>query len=386
MADRDKVAFIVNDTEFFLSHRISLAKTCQKDFETVVIVPKSPLNSKIVKEGFRVVEYPLEKTGANPFGELVSIYKIFRILRKEKPNFVHNFTIKPALYGSLASRWAGVPNIIVTITGLGFVYVSDTKRSKIIKPLVDILYRWAMQTPKVRVIFQNPDDQNLFTDKEFIPEDRTVIIPGSGVNPANFYPIPKSNDNNDFNIVVPCRMLWDKGVADIVEAFVSLDLPPKYKLLLAGKTTPGNPAAIPEDVLKNWETRGNIQWLGFVSGMNRLFNESDIVCLPSYREGLPLALLEASLCAKAIITTDVPGCNFLIQHEENGILVPPKNPQKLAEGLRRLIEDPELRERLANRAREITLERYTCDSINSQILGFYRNEPPNPPNADGGNA
>lgn len=365
------MAFIVNDTDFFLSHRISLAKMCQKEFETVVIVPKSPKNQKIKEEGFRVIEYPLQKTGTNPLGELFSIFKIFRILRKEKPHFVHNFTIKPALYGSLASRWAGVPNIIVTITGLGFVYVSDTKKSKVIRPFVDILYKWAMQTPKVRVIFQNPDDKKLFTKNEFIPSYRTTIIPGSGVNPNTFFPKERTQNKDRFVILVPCRMLWDKGVADIVEAFKRLNLPENYELHLAGKTVPGNPAAIPEKTLKRWESESNVKWLGFVKDMNNLFNNCDIVCLPSYREGLPLALLEASLCEKAILTTDVPGCNFLIQDGINGLVVPAKSPDALADGLRKLIEDDKLRTDLAQKARAVTMERYTCDSINSQILGFY---------------
>ena len=371
---RDKVAFIVNDTDFFLSHRISLAKVCQDSFDTVVIVPKSPKNQQIRDQGFRVVEYPLQKTGTNPLGELFSIYRIFRILRKEKPQLVHNFTIKPALYGSLASRWAGVPRIIVTITGLGYVYVSDSAKSKMIKPFVDMMYRWAMQTPKVRVIFQNPDDQGLFTEKEFVPKYRTTIIPGSGVDPQSFYPKPKNNHHDKFTILVPCRMLWDKGVADIVEAFESLNLGERYQLLLAGKTIPGNPASIPEKDLKAWESKGNVRWLGFVSDMNSLFNDADIVCLPSYREGLPLALLEASLCEKPILTTDVPGCNYLIENEHNGLVVPAKQPQALAKALKRLIDDDSLRLRLAKTARERTLERFTADSINSQILGFYRKD------------
>ena len=371
-SSKKKIAFIVNDTDFFLSHRISLAKMCQEDFETVVILPKSKKNGAIKDQGFRVIEYPLQKTGTNPFSELLTIYKIFRILRKEKPSFVHNFTIKPALYGSLASRWAGVPHIIVTITGLGYVYVSNSKKSQLLKPMVNVLYRWAMQTPKVRVIFQNPDDQNLFMDHQFIPENRTTIIPGSGVDPNKFYPKSLSSEEKSLKILVPCRMLWDKGVGDIVEAFKLLKTNKKVELLLAGKTIAKNPASIPESQLREWEKEGSIKWLGYVSDMNALYNDSDIICLPSYREGLPLSLLEASLCEKAILTTDVAGCNYLIQNNVNGLVVPPRSPKELSQALLQLIEDNDLRNRLAQSAREITLDRYTCDSINTQILGFYK--------------
>lgn len=365
-----KVAFIVNDTEFFLSHRLSLAKKCQEKLDILVVVPKSDKNHLIRKEGFRIAEYTLNKNGVNPIGDLVSVYKIFRILRKEKPQFIHNFTIKPALYGSLAGRWAGVPNIIVTITGLGYIYISNKPRNRILRVLVDRCYRWAMKTPKVRVIFQNPDDQNLFAEKEFIPLDRTTIIPGSGVDPEIFYPLPKV-DKEEFKILVPCRMLWDKGVPDVVEAFQSLNLPSNYSLLLAGKVVPGNPSSIPMATLKKWTQTGNIKWLGFVEDMNKLYNDCDIVCLPSYREGLPLSLLEASLCEKPIVTTDVPGCNFLIRDNENGLLVPARSSQKLAQALKLLIDDSELRDRLARRARELTLKHYTCESINNSIMEFY---------------
>ncbi len=368
----EKVAFIVNDTQFFLSHRISLAREASKIFETVVIVPKSELNHKIKSEGFRVVEYPLAKTGTNPFSDLWTIFKIFQILRKEKPNLVHSFTIKPALYGSLASRWAGVPNIIVTITGLGYVYVSNSKKSKVIKLFVDALYKWAMQTPKVHVIFQNPDDKSLFTDKEFVPDYRTTIIPGSGVAPDRFYPKPKSQASKTFKILAPCRMLWDKGVGDLVEAFLSLNLDHNFQLVLAGKTDPSNPSAIPNKQLREWESQGNIKWLGHVSDMNTLYSDCDIVCLPSYREGLPLSLLEASLCQKPIVTTDAPGCNFLVEHNVNGLIFPPRDVKKLADTLALLIRDDSLRTRLGKEAREIALNRYTADAINEQILKFYK--------------
>ncbi len=371
MDPKAKIAFIVNDTDFFLSHRVSLAEKCQEDFEIVVILPRSPKNQSVRDLGFRVVEYPLQKTGTNPLGEMVCIYKLFRILRREKPHLVHNFTIKPALYGSLASRWAGVPNIIVTITGLGYVYVSESKKSQILRSFVNVLYKWAMQTPKVRVIFQNPDDQNLFTDKEFVAKYRTTTIPGSGVDPKAFYPKEKSVSDSDFRILVPCRMLWDKGVGDIVEAFLKLDLPKNYKLILSGQSLPQNPSGISEKQLRAWEKQGEIFWLGHTSDMNTLYNDADIVCLPSYREGLPLALLEASLCQKPILTTDVPGCNFLIQNNINGLLVPAKAPDQLAVALKSLIDQPALRKKLAENARKIALENFTTESINQQILGFY---------------
>lgn len=213
---KKKIAFIVNDTDFFLSHRMSLALRCRDNFDIIIVLPKSAKNSKVIDAGFIVQEYPLQKTGINPFNEIFTVYAIFRILRREKPDFVHSFTIKPVLYGALTARWAGVSNIVVTITGLGYIYVSSSLKSRFLKPFVSFLYRWAMQTPKVRVIFQNPDDQRLFLENRFINKSRSTIIPGSGVNKDIFFPSSDINSfpelKGKFNILLPCRMLWDKGV------------------------------------------------------------------------------------------------------------------------------------------------------------------------------
>jgi glycosyltransferase involved in cell wall biosynthesis len=168
-------------------------------------------------------------------------------------------------------------------------------------------------------------------------------------------------------------MLWDKGVGDIVEAVLQQPSPGGLELILAGRTDPKNPASIPESQLRAWESQGPIHWQGHVEDMNQLYNQVDLVCLPSYREGLPLALLEASLCQKAILTTDVPGCNFLIEHGVNGWVVPARDPKKLAQALVQLREDDSLRNQLATTAREIALKRYTAPAINSQVLQVYEN-------------
>lgn len=372
---KKKIAFIVNDTDFFLSHRMSLALRCRDNFDIIIVLPKSAKNSKVIDAGFIVQEYPLQKTGINPFNEIFTVYAIFRILRREKPDFVHSFTIKPVLYGALTARWAGVSNIVVTITGLGYIYVSSSLKSRFLKPFVSFLYRWAMQTPKVRVIFQNPDDQRLFLENRFINKSRSTIIPGSGVNKDIFFPSSDINSfpelKGKFNILLPCRMLWDKGVLHAVEAFLSMDLDDEYQLVLAGKIDVGNPASISEQQLMDWQKRGSIIWLGHVSKMNDLFNQSQIICLPSYREGLPLALLEASLCARPIITTNTPGCNFLIQDYVNGLLVEPRSTKSLKLGLQNLINDHSLREKLSQNARKIALKNYTQDLINQKIVDFY---------------
>ena len=218
-ARKTKLAFIVNDSEFFLSHRLSLANRCKDLFDIVVILPKSPKTAQVREMGFRVTELPLSRQGVNPLNEAVSIFQLFRALRQEKPDIVHSFTIKPSLYGSLASRWAGVPYIVTTITGQGYVYVSSTLKSQALRPLVNSLYRWAFKTPKVRVIFQNPTDRAMFVDNDLIQARRTTVIAGSGVDPKKFFPQPEARSSGEFKILVPCRCCGTKGLATLSRPF-----------------------------------------------------------------------------------------------------------------------------------------------------------------------
>lgn len=373
MSQKVKIAFIVNDTDFFLSHRLSLAQACQDHFDVVALLPHSNKNELIKELGIPVREYSLQKNGTNPFYELFTLWTLFFALKAEKPDLVHSFTIKPALYGTLIGRLLRIERLFVTITGLGFIYVNRGAKSGILRPVINQLYRIILRSPHVRVIFQNADDQKIFLENGWTTDMQSKVIPGSGVDPKKFYPIEKTSNDDNFPIVVPCRMLWDKGVQDIVQAFLILDLPsPRFQLLLAGRSAEDNPAGIPETQLRAWEKMGAIRWLGHTKDMNALYNQAEVVCLPSHREGLPLALLEASLCQKAILTTDAPGCRALIRDRVNGLLVPPQDPQSLAMALKRLIDNPELRLQLGTRAREIAQTHYTAPIINQQVIGFYK--------------
>jgi glycosyltransferase involved in cell wall biosynthesis len=370
---KPRLAFIINDTDFFLSHRQSLAHACVKDYRVLVFLPPHPKNQKVKELGFELIEYPLQKTGLNPLAEIKTLIGLYRRIKKHRPQIIHNFTIKPALYGTLMGRLCGVPQIFVTITGLGFIYVSQSLKGRLIRPLINSLYRLAFSSPRVKVIFQNPDDQRLFTDQGFVTPDRSIVIAGSGVDPKRFFPKPELNDQSSFKILVPCRMIWDKGIGDIVQAFK--ELPPNHnmELWLAGQIPKDNPAAITQEQIREWEqSTPRLKWLGPVTDMNTLYNQVDLVCLPSYREGLPLSLLEASLCQKTILTTDTPGCNFLIQHNVNGWIVPPRSPQALREALVHLQASPELCQKLALQAREMCLRTHTIEPINRQIMGFYQ--------------
>ncbi len=200
--------------------------------------------------------------------------------------------------------------------------------------------------------------------------EQTRVILGSGVDPERFVPQPEPPP--PVTILLAARMLWDKGVGELVEAARLLrDRRLSVRVLLAGAPDPANPAAIPESQLRTWQAEGVVEWLGQRGDMPALIAACHIVCLPSYREGLPLSLIEAAACGRPIVTTDMPGCREVVQRGTNGLLVPPRDPIALAEALRRLIENAELRATLGAAGRERVLERFTVQRVIEQTFAVY---------------
>lgn len=370
---KPKIVYVINDENFFFSHRASLVIDVQKIYDVHIVLPTSIRRNEIEKMGVKVYDLPLSRKGLNPLLDAQTTMSLYLLFRKIRPDIVHNFTIKPAIYSSLAARWAGVSKIFTTITGMGFVFTENTLSRLALQKLVLWLYSRAFDTDKVKVIFQNSEDQSIFLSETSLDKARAFLVPGSGVRKDKFAVTPEPS-SPPFRIVVPCRMLWDKGVGDVAAAARILNTthPGRFEFILAGRLDPSNPSAIEETQLRHWESDGLVKWLNHVEDMNALFQSCHIVCLPSYREGIPLALLEAALCKRAIITTDVPGCRDLIKDKVNGVLVPHKNATRLAQGILELANNPELRHQVSEEAREETLQKYTTEVINTQIMEIYR--------------
>lgn len=354
-----------------MSHRLSLAVFVKDRFECVIALPKSPLNKKIRELGFVVREYEITRSGNNPWAELRTLKALIRIIKIEKPDICHNFTVKPVIYGTLAARWMRVPQVFNTITGLGYVFISKGWKGRILRFLIKSLYRLALKGARVHTIFQNSDDLSLVSGFAKLKNPRTSLVPGSGVNPERFFALEGACNGEEIRVLAPGRMLWEKGFGDLVEAFRMLIHDPSIKLILAGRFDPDNPGAIPLSTLELWNKLPNVQWHGHVEDINALYNDSHIVCLPSYREGLPLALLEASLCKKPLITTNAPGCREVVTHRKNGLIVEPHSPKQLKNAILELSLDGELRQKLGLKAFEITQKKYICNVINQKIVDLY---------------
>lgn len=376
-----KVLLFANTEWYLYNFRRSLAfALCDAGHEVLLVSPPGPYGAKLQAMGFRWMAAPMERLSLNPWRELALINWLRRLVRDEQIDLVHGFTIKCAVYGSLAARAAsrgpGVPARVNAVAGMGYVFTSDDLKARVLRPVVRTLLKLALGGKGARLVLQNPDDVALFEKARLVQPEQIRLIPGSGVNCERFAPQPASQKlsagDGRMRVVLPARMLWDKGLAEYVEAARQLRAQGRdIVCLLAGDPDPGNPAAVPDATIRGWEAEGLVRWLGHVDDMPALFASVDVVALPSYREGLPKGLIEAGASGLPLITTDVPGCRAVVTHEVDGLLVPVKDGQALAQAIARLQDDPELRQRLGRAAREKALREYDERLIVNRTLQVY---------------
>jgi glycosyltransferase involved in cell wall biosynthesis len=364
--------FVVNIPEFFLSHRLPLAVAARNAGFTVHIAtgPGSACQ-EITKLGFEHHLLPISRSGRNPLAELRTLWGLYRLMRTIRPDLVHLVTIKPVLYGGLMARLSGVPAMVAAISGLGTVFVDRDRPRSWMRRSVEWLYRLALGNPNTKVIFQNPDDRATLIDMGAVSKDKTALIKGSGVSLASYPILPEPEDVPV--VTFAARLLEDKGVREFVGAArLLMQQGVKARFWLAGSLDPGNLTSVSEDVLSQWSKEGVVEVLGHQSDIPNLFANSNIVVLPSYREGLPKALVEAAACGRAVVTTDVPGCRDAIDPETTGLLVPVRDPAGLADAIQFLIENPERRKQMGTSGRALAEREFAIEKVVDAHLAIYR--------------
>lgn len=296
---------------------------------------------------------------------------LLRLYRSLKPDLVQHYTIKPVLYGGIVARVVRVPAVVHVVGGLGYVFKARGIKASLLRAGIKPFYRLAMGSPRVRVVFQNSDDRDVFLRDKFVDEAATVLIRGSGVDMTEFPPTPEPSGTP--LVLLASRMLWDKGVGEYVEAARRIrEGGVVARSVLVGDSDPGNPSAIPIAQLKAWHDSGVVEWWGWREDMPAILTHANVVCLPSYHEGVPKALIEAAACERAIVATDIPGCRDAVRHGENGLLVPVRDPGALATALRRLIEAPVLRRQMGMRGRAIVEQEFSTEKVAAETLAVYQ--------------
>ena len=365
------VIMFANTDWYLYNFRRSLALRIQSLGYTVLMIsPDGQFGPRLCDLGLRWEPLEMRRGSLRPDVEVQLVWRLSQILRRERPRLIHSFTIKCAVYGSLAAALAGTPNRVNAVTGLGYVFTSNDLKARVLAPIVRNLMRFAWIGSKTRVIVQNHDDAEALLRMGAI-EAHLRLIPGSGVDCQRFRPRGAQAASRPRKRIVFCgRLLWDKGLAELVEA-ARLLCNRGLKFIAAGVPDPGNPAAVPIDTIRNWESQGLVQFLGHVEDMPALFAEADIFVLPSYREGLPRSLIEAGACGLPLIATDVPGCRDVITNGLDGILVPSRDATELANAIWRLVTDADLASRLGMAAREKVMRSFDETLVIRRTVDVY---------------
>jgi glycosyltransferase involved in cell wall biosynthesis len=368
-----KILFLVTEDWYFWSHRLPIARAARDEgFEVIVATRVQDYGERIVQEGFKLIPIGLRRKNRNLLREIISIMELVKIYRVERPDIVHQVAIKAVLYGTLAAKVARVPAVVNALAGMGYVFSSSQARAKLIKPLIIAAFRAILNVRNGKLIIQNPDDRELLIKSNIMKRGNTYLIKGSGVDPSKFLMTPELPGQP--LILLASRMLRDKGIYEFMEAAKNLlDSGIKARFVLIGKSDPDNPASIPIAKLREWQEKAVVEWWGYKENMPSILSQAHIVCLPSfYGEGVPKVLIEAASCGRAIVTTDTPGCREIVTDGENGFLVPPRDAGALANAIRRLIDNPPLREQMGKKGRELVVKEFSIDKVISETMALYR--------------
>jgi glycosyltransferase involved in cell wall biosynthesis len=364
-----KILFITNVDWFFISHRLALAEEARKKgYDVYIAATNTGKLKELEAAGFTVFDLKINRKGTNPFGELIAILRILFILYKVRPQVLHNITLKIAIYGSLASRIIQVPRIVNAISGLGYLFTAEREIKSF--SFINLLMRIAFYKRGISFIFQNPDDLSHFEQMKFGVGNNLTIIRGSGINLEEYH--CKERKSTDIRFILTARMLRNKGISEYIGAakLVSLKYP-NCKFLLVGGIDEDNPTSFSESELLNEINGTSVCWLGQRDDIKNLLQNSDVMVFPSYREGLPKSLIEASAMSLPIITTDTPGCRECVEDGVNGFLVPIQNKEMLAEKMEYLIENPVFIQRMGNESRKKAEMEFSIHSVIDKTFHLY---------------
>lgn len=352
LAPRRIALFANTDWYLFNFRRSLIERLAECGCDPLLITPPGDYGLQLKAMGYRWTPLRLERRSLNPASELRSLYDLTALVAAERAELVHGFTIKSAVYGAWAARLAGAPARVSSITGLGYVFTSPDLKARALRPAVRAAMKSALDGPRARLIVQNSDDLAFFRDNGLCQADHLRLIRGSGVDLSRFRPSTRSR-SGPFTVVLAARLLWDKGLADYVDAARRLKAAgAEIRFLLAGGPDNDNPATVPAEIVRQWANEGAIEWLGHVDDMAALFATVDAVALPSRREGLPKSLIEGAAAGLPLVTVDAPGCREVVRHGIDGFVLPVGDVDALANAFLQLAGDSDLARRMGRAARQ----------------------------------
>jgi glycosyltransferase involved in cell wall biosynthesis len=362
-----KLTFVVTEDWYFLSHRLGLGEAAQKDGYDVTVITRCRAKAcAIANAGLTTVNFEMQRREMSFLGVLAEALRLRGLLLKCCPDIVHLVALRPVVVGGLASLSFGRPRFVFALTGLGYLFTAgrgNSPAAKLLRMLFPIFFRRGL------AIVQNTEDQDALLSCG-VDSSRVRLIRGSGVDVKRF--VYSDEPSGTPVVMLPARLLWDKGVGEFVEAARTLRARGiEARFVLVGESDTDNPTAVLEDELRKWLDEGAVEAWGFKERMEEVLPEATIVCLPSYREGMPKSLLEAMACGRPCITTDTSGCREAVRDGDNGFLVPVQDATALAAAIERLLNDREARLRMGRRGRERAVDEFSDEVVIAQTLAVY---------------
>jgi glycosyltransferase involved in cell wall biosynthesis len=364
-----RLLYLANEDFAFLLNRLPMARAAREaGFEVHVATRVNTGADAIKAEGFVLHPIPFRRGGLSPFGAIPTILALRRVEKEIKPQIAHHSGLQCCVYGSIAAFDKKFSQVNA-ITGLGFIFTSSTWRTRLLKQGMRWLLPWLFNRRVSVVLVQNPDDRSALGDIG-IEQERTVLIPGSGVDTDALQPLPEPEGPITFGFAG--RLLTDKGIRALVAAHnivrsQGLDA----NLIIAGNPDPANPASVSMKEVEEWCRRPGITWLGHIEDIVSLWRKCHFAVLPSHREGLPGSLLEAAACGRSMIATDAPGCREIVIQDQTGLLVPIEDPPALARAIVKLATSTELRSRYGRAARTLVVSKLSATIIRKSIVRLY---------------
>ena len=371
-----KFIFFANTSWYLYNFRLSTVQRLLSDgHEVVMVSPPGKFGKRLVEHGCRWIPLSMERASLNPLRELATLGRLVNVFRRERPDIVHGFTLKCAIYGTIAARIARVPAMVSAVSGMGYVFTSDTPKARLLRPLVKTLLRIALNGKRSLLVLQNHDDALAFSQAGLVDPTRVRVILGSGVNTFRFHPSNRTTHRYErLRVLLAARLLEEKGVREFIEAAAILRKRERdIEFLLAGTPDPGNPHSISRAELHRWTEAGLVRCLGHVDDMPALLGSVHVMAVPSYyREGVPKSLIEGAAAGLALITTDRPGCREVVtQDGVDGLRVEVRNAEALADCIARLDDDRDWLAQLGDRAREQALKKFDERLVIQQTLDVY---------------